>query len=272
MDKAILAVDVAAVWNKIQEKKPLVHHLTNWVTIYDCAQATRSFGALPVMAHAPEEVAEMTGISGALVLNIGTLTEEFVDAMIIAGKTANKKGTPVVLDCVGVGATKLRTEEARRLLKEVRFAIVKGNAGEISTLAGVEAEVRGVESISASGNRKETAKKLAKMENAVVVITGAQDTVASPDGRVFLVDNGHALMGRVVGTGCMAASVIGAFAAVEKDYAKAAAAALAAYGIAAELAAPKASGPLDFKNKLLDESANLDAQTLSKMAKISEAR
>lgn len=260
--------DAAILLENIRKTQPLVHHLTNWVTIYDCAQITRSFGALPVMAHAPEEVAQMTGISGALVLNIGTLTKEFIDSMIIAGKAANKKGVPVVLDCVGVGATTLRTEEARRLLKEVRFAVIKGNAGEIGTLAGAEAEVRGVESIGLKGDKKQLAKALAKAEKCAVAITGAQDIVASSDGTVYLVDNGNAMMGKVVGTGCMAASAIGSFAAVEKDYAKAAAAALSCYGIAGELAAKSASGPMDFKHKLMDGAAALDFDTISKMAKI----
>ena len=263
-------VDISAIWKKIREKKPLVHHLTNWVTIYDCAQITRSFGALPVMAHAPEEVAEMAGIASALVLNIGTLTKEFVDAMIIAAKAANRKEIPVVLDCVGVGATGLRTNQAKRLLKEVEIAVIKGNAGEIGTLAGAEAEVRGVESMGLKGDKKQLAKALAKAENAVVVITGAQDVVASPDGTVYLVDNGSPMMSKVVGTGCMAASAIGCFAAVEKDQARAAAAGLSAFGIAAELAAAKATGPMDFKNKMMDEAAGLDEKKLSKMAKITK--
>ena len=164
---------------EVREKKPLVHHLTNWVTIYDCANITRTVGALPVMAHAPEEVAQMTGIASALVLNIGTLTKDFIDAMIIAGKAANEKGIPIVLDAVGAGATDLRTEESKRLLEELDINILKGNAGEIGVLAGVEAEVKGVESISVGGDPKEIAASLAKAANATVVITG-KDDIAGP--------------------------------------------------------------------------------------------
>ncbi|MFQ5406038.1 MAG: hydroxyethylthiazole kinase, partial [Candidatus Micrarchaeia archaeon] len=225
-----MTVNATENFIKINQQKPLVHHLTNWVTIYDCAQITRLFGALPVMAHAKEEVEQMTRISSALVLNIGTLTKDFVDAMILAGKAANEKNTPVILDCVGVGATTLRTNEAKRLLKEVKFSVIKGNAGEIGTLSGAEAEVKGVESINVKGDKKELAKALAKAENSAVAITGEQDVVASHEGLVYLVDNGSKWMGKVVGTGCMAASVIGCFTAVEKNSAKAAAAALSAFG------------------------------------------
>src|SRR3989338_2507989 len=119
---------ISAIFEKVRIGKPLVHHITNWVTIYDCANMTRAFGALPVMAHAREEAAEMAAIASALVLNIGTLTPELVDSMIIAGRSANKKGIPVVLDAVGVGATKLRDNEALRLLKEIKINIIKGNS------------------------------------------------------------------------------------------------------------------------------------------------
>lgn len=261
-------IQAYAILEKVRAQKPLVHHLTNWVTIYDCAQVTRTVGALPVMAHAPEEVAQMAGIASALVLNIGTLTKEFVDAMIIAGKAANKKGIPIVLDAVGAGATAFRTEETKRLLKELKIDIIKGNAGEISTLAGVEAEVRGVESVK-SGDPVKVAESLAKTAGAVVVITGKADTVS--DGKkTYKINNGHEMMGKVVGTGCMAASVIASFAAVEKDYAKAAAAALSCYGIAGELAAAAkdVKGPLTFKEAFFDALYNLDENTVGSHARI----
>src|SRR3989338_6933772 len=127
---------IAETFEKVRTSKPLVHHITNWVTIYDCANMTRVFGALPVMAHAKEESADMAAIASSLVLNIGTLTQELIDSMIVAGKSANKKGIPVVLDAVGVGATKLRDEEALRLLNSIKIDIIKGNASEIAKLAG----------------------------------------------------------------------------------------------------------------------------------------
>lgn len=259
-------IDAYSTLERVREKKPLVHHLTNWVTIYDCANVTRMIGALPVMAHAPEEVAQMAGIASALVLNIGTLTKEFVDSMLIAGEAANRKGIPILLDAVGAGATDLRTSESKRLLRELRISIIKGNAGEISTLAGVEAEVKGVESVK-SGDPVKVAESLAKSTGSTVVITGKVDVVS--DGKkTYKVHNGHEMMGKIVGTGCMAASVIASFAAVERDYAKAAAAALACFGIAGEIAAKTAKGPGTFKEAFFDALYNMDEKTVKAMAKI----
>ena len=132
---------------RLREAKPLVHQIANYVVMNETANATLALGALPVMAHAREEVEEMVAIAGALVLNIGTLSPHWVDAMVLAGRAANEHGVPVVLDPVGAGATTYRTETAKRLLDEVQVTVVRGNAGEIATLVGVQAEVRGVESI-----------------------------------------------------------------------------------------------------------------------------
>ena len=254
---------------RVRREKPLVHHITNWVTIYDCAGMTRAFGALPVMAHAPEEVAEMAGLASALVLNIGTLTNELVEAMLIAARAANRKGTPVVLDAVGVGATRLRDVQTGVILQRVHVDIVKGNASEIARLAGEQVTTRGVESAEVGADLAEVAKKIARAHAATVVITGEEDIIADRD-RVFVVRNGHALMGAVVGTGCMAGSVIGAFAAVENDHARAAVAAMACYGIAGELAARTSRGPGSFKLNLFDEVWNLEGGTVEKMARVEE--
>src|SRR6202142_3745924 len=131
----------------LRERRPLVHQITNYVVMNETANATLAFGALPVMAHAPEEVEEMVGFAGALVLNIGTLSEHWVEAMLLAGRAANARGIPVVLDPVGAGATRFRTETAARILDEVDVTVLRGNAGEVATLVGIGAEVRGVESI-----------------------------------------------------------------------------------------------------------------------------
>ena len=165
--------------NKIKEQKPLVHHITNWVTIYDCANIVRAIGALPVMAHAKEEAGDMARIANALVLNIGTLTNELIEAMKIAGKAANEKGIPVVLDAVGVGATKLRDDKAAELLNEIKIDIIKGNASEIAKLSGMEVQTKGVESTKVEANLIEVAKKLANEKKAVVVITGAEDIITN---------------------------------------------------------------------------------------------
>jgi hydroxyethylthiazole kinase len=254
---------------KVRSERPLIHHITNWVTIYDCANIVRAFGALPVMAHALEEAADMARIADALVLNIGTLTNELVQSMLIAARSANEKGIPVVLDAVGVGATRLRDVKAAEILREVRVDIIKGNASEISRLTGEEVVTRGVEATRVEVDLIETAKRLAAARNATVVITGKEDIVTG-SGTVYLVKNGHAMMGIIVGTGCMAASVIGAFAAVERKYPEAAASALACFGIAGELAAARSSGPGSFKSALYDEVYALNGETIRRLANIEE--
>jgi hydroxyethylthiazole kinase len=259
------------IFEKVRKDKPLVHHITNWVTICDCANMTRAFGALPVMAHAKEESGDMAAISSALVLNIGTLSPELIESMIVAAKSANRKGIPVVLDAVGVGATRLRNESAAKLLDVVRIDIIKGNSSEIAKLAGMNVTTRGVESTKVETDLTVIAKKLAKERNATVVITGKEDIVS--DGiNTYIIKNGHELMGKVVGTGCMAASVIGAFAAVEKDYAKACAAALSIYGVAGELAAKGSNGPGSFKENLFDAVYNLNKEKIEELSKIEELK
>ncbi len=264
------AVKAAELLETLREKRPLVHHITNWVTISECASITRSLGALPVMAHAAEEVEEMVGISGALVLNIGTLTPDLIDAMIKAGKQANKLGKPVILDAVGVGATTLRNESARKILDNVKVSVIKGNAGEIAVLSGARAEVRGVESISVEGDPASHARQLAAAENCTVVITAPVDIVT--DGaRTILIRNGHPRMGEVVGTGCMAASVIGAFAAVENDITIAAACAMSVYGIAGEMAAVEAKGPGSMKQNMFDTIMAVGREDVLRGARIDAA-
>ena len=253
--------------DRVRQQKPVVHHLTNWVTICDCAQVVKTLGASPVMAHAPEEAAEMAQIASALVLNIGTLTVDFVEAMKLAAQSANKKGIPVVLDACGAGATALRDRKCLELLKEVRIDVIKGNASEVARVSGESVKTRGVDATEVSGDLVLLAEKLAAQRKATVVITGKVDITT--DGRqTHLVKNGHPLMARVVGTGCMAASVIGAFAAVESDLSLAAACALAIYGIAGEVAAEKASGPASFKERLFDCLYNLDRESVDRMQRI----
>jgi hydroxyethylthiazole kinase len=253
--------------DRVRQQKPVVHHLTNWVTIYDCAQVVKTLGASPVMAHAPEEAAEMAQIASALVLNIGTLTVDFVEAMKLAAQSANKKGIPVVLDACGAGATALRDRKCLELLNEVRIDVIKGNASEVARVSGESVKTRGVDATEVSGDLVLLAEKLAVQRKAAVVITGKVDIIT--DGRqTHLVKNGHPLMARVVGTGCMATSVIGAFVAVEPDLSLASACALACYGIAAEVAAEKASGPASFKERLFDCLYNLDRESVDRMQRI----
>jgi hydroxyethylthiazole kinase len=253
--------------DRVRQQKPVVHHLTNWVTIYDCAQVVKTLGASPVMAHAREEVAEMAQIASALVLNIGTLTVDFVEAMKLAAHSANKKGIPVILDVCGAGATALRDRKSLELLNEVRIDVIKGNASEVARISGESVKTRGVDVTEVSGDLVALAEKLAAQRKATVIITGKVD-IATDGRQTHLVKNGHPLMTRVVGTGCMATSVIGAFAAVESDLSLAAACALACYGVAAEVAAEKAAGPASFKERLFDCLYNLDRETVDRMQRI----
>jgi len=251
----------------VREARPLVHHITNYVTVNDCANITLCAGGTPVMAEAPEEAAEMAAIASSLVLNIGTLNETQIESMILAGRMANERGIPVILDPVGAGATQYRTTTSKRLLDELQVTVLKGNAGEIGVIAGVEAVVRGVDSHALAGDPLMIAGGLAKRLGCTVAVSGATDVVT--DGkRSLLVDNGHPLMGSISGTGCMAASVIGVFCGVSDDPVTAVAAAFAALGLAGERAAALSKGPLSFKAALFDELANLTPRDLGAGARI----
>ena len=252
---------------RVRMKRPLVHHITNYVTVNDCANITISAGAAPVMADAVEEVCEMVTYASALVLNIGTLNKAQIESMLLAGGMANDRQIPVILDPVGAGATCFRTESALRLLDELKITILKGNAGEIGTLAGAEAHVRGVDSHRVTGDVKKIARHYAKRAGITVVVSGATDIVTDGS-RIFLVENGHPMMSSISGTGCMAASVIGAFVSVTDDPVIASAAALAAFGIAGEKAAAGARGPGSFKVALFDEMAGLKPEDLASGARI----
>lgn len=255
------------IFSCLREKCPLVHHITNYVTVNDCANITIAAGAAPVMADAHEEVCEMVTFAGALVLNIGTLNREQIEAMILAGGVANDRKIPVILDPVGAGATRFRTDSVLRLLDELKITILKGNTGEIGVLAGAEATVRGVDSYGLTGDAVKIARNFAKEAGITVVVSGITDIV-SDGNHVLLVDNGHPMMGSISGTGCMAASVTGAFAAVSDNPVIASAAALAAFGIAGEKAASGAHGPYSFKVALFDELAALKPEDLESGAKI----
>jgi hydroxyethylthiazole kinase len=251
----------------IRERRPLVHQITNYVVMNETANATLALGALPVMAHAIEEVEEMASVAGALVLNIGTLSTHWIEAMLLAAKAANRAGVPVVLDPVGAGATKLRTETAKRLLAEAEIAVVRGNAAEVATLAGREAEIRGVESIGAGDSGADLALAAASTLGCVAAVTGPVDHVSDGD-RVVAVANGHELLATVSGTGCMATAITGCFLAAAPDRPlEAAAEALVAFGVAGEDAARGATGPGSFHVNLYDALYNLDPGTLDERAR-----
>lgn len=252
---------------RIRDRHPLVHHITNFVVMNDTANATLAFGALPVMAHAREEVAEMVGAAGALVLNPGTLEPDWVEAMLIAGRRANERGVPIVYDPVGVGATAYRTTTGERLLGELRMAVIRGNSGEVGALAGAGGVVKGVESIEGVADPVAVAKGLAARRRVAVAITAKRDILSDGE-RVFGVDNGHEMLKTVTGTGCMSTTAVAIFCAVEPDSLIAATAALACYGLAAERAAKGAAGPGSFRAALLDAIYSLTPDEVKKGTKV----
>lgn len=263
MDKNQLAVDLTLV----KQQSPLVHNITNYVVMNNTANALLAIGASPVMAHAVEEVKDMVAIASALVINMGTLSEKWVEAMLIGGEAANEKGIPVVFDPVGVGATPYRNQVAALIIKQCKPSIIRGNASEIMALAKENISTKGVDSTASSNNALEGAKRLAKETAAVVVISGEEDFIT--DGNiVYSVKNGSPLMPKVTGMGCTATAIVGAFAAVNNNMLVAAACAMATMGVAGEIAAQQAKGPGTMQLHFIDALYNLTAETLVENAKI----
>lgn len=258
---------IAEAFARIHAEKPLLHHITNLVVMNDTANVTLHVGALPVMTHDEEEMEDMVSLAGALVINNGELG--WHQAMIQAGLEANRRGIPIVLDPVGAGATPARTNRNRRLLETLSIQIVRGNAGEIGILSGMGGQVKGVESVGPSDNAAAVVRQMARSYRTVAAITGKRDVISDGE-RTLGVDNGHSWLPTLTGTGCMATTVVAAFAAVERDYLLAAAGALATYGLAAELAAPQARGPASFKVAFLDQLYNLTPEQVAEGARIVE--
>lgn len=251
---------------KVRETCPLVHHLTNYVTVNDCANICICCGGSPVMSDAAEDVPDMVKIASSVVLNIGTLNPRTVESMILAGKTANGLGIPVILDPVGVGATPYRTETVERILGSVKVSVIKGNHGEISVLAGLGGEVRGVDSVSGGNNISEAVLNLARKTGAVVAATGPVDYVS--DGKeVIALSNGSEYMSTVSGTGCMVSSVVGAYVGACGASAESVSSAISVVNIASEVAVSekKVFGPASFKTKLLDSLYNLKTEDVDRL-------
>lgn len=221
--------------DRVREQSPLVHNMTNVVVTNFVANGLLALGASPVMAYAKEEVADMVSIANSLVLNIGTLREPEVEAMIIAGKAANERRVPVVLDPVGAGATPYRTNTVKRLLAEVNISILRGNAAEVANVIGEEWQTRGVDAGTGEGNIEDLARIASQKLHMTVVVTGKDDVVSTGEESI-IISNGHPLLTKVTGTGCLFSSVVGAFASVETNYLLAAAGASAFYGAVAERA------------------------------------
>ena len=267
--KAIDAARAADNLEKIRETRPLVHNVTNFVVMNFTANVLLAAGASPVMAHAENEVEEMVSFAKALVLNIGTLDDAWIASMLKAGRKASALGVPIILDPVGAGATKLRTETAKRILAETKVTLVRGNASEILALGGAASKGKGVDAADTVDAAAERAVALAQELGVPVAITGPVDFIT--DGkRIVRVANGHPLMGCVTGTGCGATAIIGAFAGVDADPVSAAATALAYYGLAGECAADGAAGPGSFMIRFLDALHSLTPDEVRRGCKIRE--
>lgn len=249
------------LWKDLEHVRaatPLVHNITNFVVMNTTANALLALGASPVMAHAVEEVEEMAGIAGALVINIGTLSREWVAAMKLAMQTASKRDIPIVLDPVGAGATTYRTQTTLELLDACAPSVIRGNASEISALVDHSVRTKGVDSGAMSDAAVEkAARQLAESYDCVTVVSGATDFLT--DGKQELyISNGDALMPRVTGLGCTASALIGAFAAINPDPLEAAGHAMAVLGICGEIAAETAAGPGSLQMRLIDCLYTLD--------------
>jgi hydroxyethylthiazole kinase len=253
----------------VRDQNPLIHNITNLVAMNYTANALLAMGAAPVMAHDQGEVEEMVALAGALVINIGTLTEDWLTAMIKAGKKASEKDIPIILDPVGSGATPLRTKAARKIIAETHVRVIRGNASEIVSLKHTDSKTRGVESVHSVEEAAQAAEVLAEELKTTLAITGAVDLITDGN-RVIRVSNGHPLMRYVTGAGCTATVTIAAFLAVDADPLSAAATALAFFGLAGEIAAETSSAPGSFMIRMLDALYLITPEELKKRCRIQE--
>lgn len=252
--------------NLIRKQSPLIHNITNYVVMNNTANALLAIGASPVMAHSVDEVEEMAGIASSLVINIGTLEAAWVEAMLIAGKTALTKSTPVVFDPVGAGATTYRSKVCKQLIEECKPSIIRGNASEIIALLDTQAQTKGVDSTNTSDSALNSAKALALQTNAVAVISGETDYITN-GATVETVKNGNPMMAKVTGMGCTATAIVGAFSAVNKNLLEAAAHGMAVMGITGEIAASISRGNGSLQINFLDTLFNLDEEAIRKNIK-----
>ena len=256
----------------VRVNAPLVHSITNFVVMNFNANVLLALGASPVMAHAREEVADMANIAGALVLNIGTLEPDWIEAMKIAHTRAHARGIPVVLDPVGAGATPYRNQSLSELIANAPPSIIRGNASEIMSVAGLATATRGVDSSVGSNQALDSAQILAQKINGVVCVSGATDYVLDAQGRAAHLNNGHVWMTKVTGVGCSASAMIGAFAAVQSDLWRATLAAMAYLGVVGELAYEQAQndGVGTYQMRLLNGLQLLDEATFVQRLKLND--
>ncbi|MGE7602138.1 hydroxyethylthiazole kinase [Peribacillus sp. NPDC097675] len=255
-----MTTSISGLFDQVRKKKPLVHQLTNFVTVNDCANATLAIGGSPIMTSSPKEVGDMVKLAQALVLNFGTIDDRSLEAMEIAGKTANDLHIPVIMDPVGVGSTPYRTEKAMELLGKVTVQVIRGNASEIHRLMGGDIVTRGVDSGELSISNAELALLAARKLNSVVVVSGAKDAVSDPS-RTSIIDNGYPLLTKVTGTGCMATALIGAFCGITEDHYSAAIAGISTMSLSGELAAKtlkENEGTGTYRTRIIDAISKMD--------------
>ena len=265
--------EISALFDGLRKKCPLVHCITNYVTVNDVANVILAVGASPIMADDINEAADITSISSALVVNIGTLNARTVDSMLAAGKAANEKGVPVVLDPVGAGASDFRNDTVKKIMGNIRVSIIRGNLSEMSFMAGLEVSTKGVDS-SAEDEKNDpvsVAKAAAKRFGCVAAVTGAVDTITDGE-RVVRISNGHAMLSKVTGTGCMTTGIVGGFAGAGEDMLTAACAGICAMGIAGEIAFEKSGslGTGSFHIAVIDALSSLDSSLVLERIKVNE--
>jgi hydroxyethylthiazole kinase len=262
--------DVMDVWESVENIKklsPVVHNITNYVVMNTTANALLAVGASPVMAHAMEEMDEMVGIASALVVNIGTLSRDWIKAMFKAAERANSRGIPIILDPVGAGATGFRTETAREFIKAFRPSVIRGNASEIMSVFENTGKTKGVDSTEASHDAVSAGKRINEAYGSAVCISGETDYII--DANCFIkVRNGHPMMTKVTGMGCTATALCGAYSAVNKNYALAAVHAMAVMGMAGEIAVQGASGPGTLQVRFIDALFNLSIDDIGQRLKV----
>ena len=271
-----IVIKIGNLLNEVRNNNPLVHNITNYVTVNDCANILLAVGASPIMADDIKEAADITKISSALVINIGTLNERTIESMIASGKMANELNIPVVFDPVGAGASGFRNATTKRILEEVKISVLRGNMSEIKFISGLEASTKGVdasESDLKSGNEEgiKVAKDLANKLSCTVAITGATDIVS--DGkRVAILKNGTKMLANVTGTGCMTTALVGAFCGAGSDYFIGAISGIMSMGISGEVAFEKAGqiGTGSFHIAIIDAISNLNSEIIENMAKVQE--
>lgn len=262
------------IWSlikRVRTTSPLVHNITNYVVMNNTANALLAAGASPIMAHAQEEVKEMVQISSALVVNIGTLEEAWIQSMEKAFHAALQSGKPIVLDPVGAGATSLRNSAVRRLLSIGKPQVIRGNASEIMAVMDHSGATttKGVDSVHSVSDAKVAAQTLSANTGAIICVSGATDLIVHKERKAF-VHNGHVMMTKVTGLGCTASALIGAFVGVEKDYFFATLAAMSLLGVAGELAAVNATGPGSLQLQILDKLYNLNEDEFLQTARVEE--